>query len=146
MNETNIDFTYIKIDTNAHSYLAFVYGRQFSTFDGTRTLYPRRHIYVIIMFSVSFTYMQFESAHEETYNKTYATSEDSDQTAHPRSLIRVFSDRMCLLQPTCYPKIDERKLLPYTVDVQTDLNLCWSRRSYCRFCRALTQILYTFTF
>ena len=40
-----------------------------------------------------------EPAHDKTYNKTSATSEDSDQPAHPRSLIRVFADRMCLLQP-----------------------------------------------
>ena len=41
----------------------------------------------------------FEPAHDKTYNKTCAISEDSDQPAHPRSLIRVFADRMCLLQP-----------------------------------------------
>ena len=35
------------------------------------------------------------SQHTPTiYNKTYATSEYSDLTAHPRSLIRVFADRM----------------------------------------------------
>ena len=33
---------------------------------------------------------------------TCATSEDSDQTAHLRSLIRVFAYRMCLLQPLGY--------------------------------------------
>ena len=41
----------------------------------------------------------FEPAHGKTYNKTCAISEDSDQPAHPRSLIRVFAVRMCLLQP-----------------------------------------------
>ena len=46
------------------------------------------------------------------YNKICATSEDSDQPAHPRSLIRVFADRMCLLQPPGYPKG-----MPYWVDV-----------------------------
>ena len=35
-----------------------------------------------------------EPAHDKTYNN--ATSEDSDQTAHSRSLICVFADRMCL--------------------------------------------------
>ena len=63
-----------------------------------------------------------------------ATSEDSYQPAHPRSLIRVFADRMCLLQPPGYPKRDERELLPYWVDVQADLSLCWSHKSYCRSC------------
>ena len=32
-------------------------------------------------------------AHDKTYNKTCVTSENSDQPAHPRSLIRVFADR-----------------------------------------------------
>ena len=40
-----------------------------------------------------------EPAHDKTYNKTCATREDSDQPAHPRRLIRVFVDRMCL--PGC---------------------------------------------
>ena len=40
-----------------------------------------------------------EPAYHKTYDKTCATSEDSDQTAHLRSLIWVFADRICLLQP-----------------------------------------------
>ena len=40
----------------------------------------------------------FEPALDKTNNKTCATGEDSDQPAHPRSLIRVFAGRMCLLQ------------------------------------------------
>ena len=79
----------------------------------------------------------YESAHNKTYNKTCATSKDSDQTAHPRSLIRVFADHMCLLQPPGYPKRDEKEPLPYWVHVQADLSLC-------RFCRALGHIyIYT---
>ena len=46
-------------------------------------------------------------AHVKTCNKTFATSEDS-QTALPRSLIRVFADRMCFLQPTGYLNRDKR--------------------------------------
>ena len=38
-----------------------------------------------------------DSTHDKTYNKTCATSEDSDQPAHPRSLIRVFANRNCLI-------------------------------------------------
>ena len=30
---------------------------------------------------------EYEPTHDKTYNKTKATSEDSDQPAHPRSLI-----------------------------------------------------------
>ena len=83
----------------------------------------------------------FVSAHDKTYNKTCATSEDSDQPARPRSLIRVFADRMCLLQPPGYPKRDKQEPLPYWVDVQVDLSLCWSHTSYCKFCHALAQTL-----
>ena len=49
----------------------------------------------------------------QTYMKTCATSKDSDQPAHSRSLIRVFADPMCLLQPQNYPKRDTREPLPY---------------------------------
>ena len=64
--------------------------------------------------------------------------------AHARSLIRPFADRMCLLQPPGYPERDKREPLPYWVDVQADPSLCWSHRSYCRLCRALTHIINTY--
>ena len=69
--------------------------------------------------------LQIEPAHDKTYNKTCATSEDSDQPAHPRSLIRIFADRMCLLQPPGYPKQDKRESLPYWMDIQAS-RFCWS--------------------
>ena len=49
----------------------------------------------------------FEPVHDKTYNKTYASSEDLDQPAHSRSLIRVLANRMCLLKPPSYPKRDK---------------------------------------
>ena len=58
----------------------------------------------------------FEPA-QTKYNETYATSEDSDQPVHPHSLIRVFTDRMWLLQPAGYLKRDEREPLAYWVDM-----------------------------
>ena len=82
-----------------------------------------------------------EPAHDKPYNKTCATSKDSDQPAHLCSLIRVFADNMCLLQPQGYSKKDKRESLPYWVDVQADLSLCWLHRSYCRFCHVLAQML-----
>ena len=82
----------------------------------------------------------YEPEHEKTYNKTCATSEDSDQPAHPCNLIRVFADGMCLLQPPGHPMKDKQEPLPYWVDVQPDLSLCWSHRSYCRFCRMLAHM------
>ena len=67
----------------------------------------------------------------QTYNKTCATSEDSDQPAHPHSLVRVFADRMCLLQPPGYHNRDKQEPLPTWVSVQADLRRSWSYRSYC---------------
>ena len=56
----------------------------------------------------------------------HATGEDSDQLAYLRSLIRIFADGMCYLKPTGYSKRNEQELLPYWMDVQADLSLCWS--------------------
>ena len=102
-----------------------------------------RHILLLLLNTCQEHKLWNESAHDKIYNKTCATSEDSDQPAHPRSLIRVFADCICLLQPPGYPKRDKREPLPYWVDVQADLSLCWSHMSYCRFCRALAQMLIT---
>ena len=86
---------------------------------------------------------RYEPVHDKTYNKTYTTSKNSDQPRHPCSLIRVFADCMCFLQPLPYPKRDTREALPYWVDVQADLSLCWSNKSYWRFCHALAQMVIT---
>ena len=50
----------------------------------------------------------------------------TDQPAQPRSLISVFTDRLCFLQPSGYPKTDKREPLPYWIDVEADLRFCWS--------------------
>ena len=81
--------------------------------------------------------MWYEPAHDKTYNNSCSISEDSDQPAPPRSLIRVLADRMCLLQPPGNPERDTRETLPYWVDVQADQSLCWSHRSYYMYCREL---------
>ena len=72
------------------------------------------HIYQKTGFVVmwSLLYVNWVMSRQKTYSKTCATSEDSDQPAHPRSLIRVFADRMCLGQPPGYPKRDKREPLP----------------------------------
>ena len=43
-------------------------------------------------------------AHDKTYNMICANSEDSDQPAHPRNLIRDLAEHKCILQPLGYPK------------------------------------------
>ena len=35
---------------------------------------------------------------------------------------------------------EKTRPLLYWVNIQADLNLCWSHRSYCRFCRALAHL------
>ena len=81
----------------------------------------------------------YKPVHNKTYNKTCATSKNSDQPAHSRSLVRVFADSKCLLWPPGYPKRD--KPLPYWVAVQADLSLFWSHSSYCR-CYPLLSHIY----
>ena len=87
-----------------------------------------------------FKWNAFEPERDKKYNKTCATSEDSDQPAHSRSLIRVFAGRMCLLQPPSYPKTDKREPLPYLVNEQAELNLSWLHRSFFMFCHALAHL------
>ena len=82
------------------------------------------------------------SQHKLTIRCGCATSEDSDQPTHPCSLIRVFTDCMCLLQPPGYPKRAKWGPLLDWVDVQADLSVCWLHRSYCRFSCALAQIIF----
>ena len=65
-----------------------------------------------------------------------ATNEDSDQPVNLHSLIRVFAESMCLLQLPGYPKRDEREPLPYWVNVQADLSICWSLGLHYRVHRA----------
>ena len=63
-----------------------------------------------------------EREHGKTYIKTCATREDSDQSTHQCSLIRVFAGRMCLLQPPGYPKRDKTGTLAILGDSQADLS------------------------
>ena len=78
-------------------------------------------------FSIGAIHIWFEPAHDQTYNKSSATSEDSDQTAHTRSLIWVFTGRMCVfsLKPI-QRRINENPCH------KSELSLCWLHRSYCR--------------
>ena len=72
------------------------------------------------------------------YNKTCATSENSDAFAQSDHSLR---DRMCLLKLLGCPKRNKREPLTYWVGVQTDLSLYWFQRSYGRFCHALTHFV-----
>ena len=52
-------------------------------------------------------------------------------------LLRVLADHV----PPFASRISGPKNTPYWADVQADQSLCWSLRSYCRFCHVLVQIL-----
>ena len=81
----------------------------------------------------------FEPVHDNTYNKTCVTSEDSEQPVHPPSMAWVLGypslDSLKTVEGTC----DQQSLLSDCADVQADLRLQWLHKSYCRFCRALAQ-------
>ena len=101
---------------------------------------------------------EFPSAYlQKILKATKTTTNNSQRTTKPtirlvrpakaqislriRAVWSVFADRMCLLQPPGYPERDQREPLPNWVDVQAELSLCWSHRSYCSFCRALAHRL-----
>ena len=80
-----------------------------------------------------------DTAYDKTYNKTCATSENSDRPVHPRNLIRVFADRMCLLQLPGHPKLMSENP-SHTGCMNRLIGVSVGHRSYCRFCRAPGQI------
>ena len=87
----------------------------------TRSFFPWRgpSSYSSVIVGIQFLmYDQFE--------RTYAPSEDSDQTAHSRSLIRIFTGRIldsegCKVSSCC-----QRRLWSDCADAQADLILCWA--------------------
>ena len=66
------------------------------------------YLFIFIYFFLFFWHFGYEPAHDKTYNKTFATREDSNQPAHSRSLIRIFADHMCLLQPPGYKNVSKK--------------------------------------
>ena len=61
-----------------------------------------------------------------------ANSEDSDQAAHPRSLIRVFAHPYVFYNLRAFIRGINKKPCHYGKIMKADLNLCWSHRSCCR--------------
>ena len=64
----------------------------------------------------------FEPPYDKTNKMTVVPSEESDQSGHPPSLIRVFDVR--------------------SMDAQADLSLRWAHKSFCWFCHAVAQFSY----
>ena len=86
--------------------------------------------------------MTNEPAYDKTYNKTCATSNDSDQPVHPPSMTRVFVypvlDSLEAVEGIC----DQRRLWSDCADAQDDQSLHWSHKSCCRFCRAMAKMIF----
>ena len=59
---------------------------------------------------------EWTSAREKPTIPLVRPARGSDQAAHSRSLIRVFADRICILQHPGYPKRDKWEPFPYWVD------------------------------
>ena len=71
----------------------------------------------------------YEPQREKTYPLTCAPTEDSNQPAHPRSLIRAFVVRMKKLCILGYPKSAQRRFRSDCANAQSDLNLRWAHVS-----------------
>ena len=70
---------------------------------------------------------------EKSYLLTCASNEDSDQPAHPRSLIWVFIVRMKIPCIHDYPKCVKWRFWSNCGNAQADLNLWWAYMSKVRF-------------
>ena len=68
---------------------------------------------------------KYEQQREKAYRWIYAPIDDSDQSAHPHSLIRVFVVRVKKLCVLGYPKCSQWRFWSDCADAQVDLNLRW---------------------
>ena len=74
-----------------------------------------------------------EPPHDKTNKMACAPSEDSDQTAQPPSLIRVFAVRMKKVWVLSYPLSAQRRFWSDWADAQADLSLRWAHSYYVGF-------------
>ena len=79
-------------------------------------------------------YNKNELPHDKTNKKACAHSEDSDQSGHPPSLIRVFAVHMKKAWVLSYPLSAQQRLWSDWADAQADLSLRWVHMPYCWFC------------
>ena len=87
------------------------------------------------------TFLLNEPQHDKTNKMTCVPTEDSDQSRHQPSLIRVFAVRSV---GSWGPKVSscrQQRLWSDWVDAQADLSLCWARMSFCWFYREQAQII-----
>ena len=87
-------------------------------------------------------YLQ-EPQRQETYLHTRAPSEDSDQPAHSRSLIRIFTGRILDSQGyKVFFSCRQRRLCSDCADAQAYLNLRWAHWSEVTFSSVAVYLSY----
>ena len=74
-----------------------------------------------------------EPPHDKTNKVACAPSEDSDQSGHPPSLIRVFAIRMKKAWVLSYPLSTQRRLWSDGVAALADLSLRWAHSHFVGF-------------
>ena len=75
------------------------------------------------------SHLIYEQQHEKTHLRTCPPSEDSDQPAHSRSLIRIFTGRILDSQGCKVSPCGQRRLKSDCADAQADLSLRWAHIS-----------------
>ena len=83
--------------------------------------------------------MKIEPWHDFTNKMICAPSEDSDQSGHPPSLIRVSAVRLMQNWVLSYPLNTQRRLWSDWADAQANLSLRWAQKSFCWFCHEAAQ-------
>ena len=84
--------------------------------------------------------MKNEPPHDKTNKMACVPSEDSDQSGHPPSLIRVLAVRIKKAWVLSYPLSAQRRLWSDWADAQADLSLCLAHMPFCWFCHEVAQI------
>ena len=82
------------------------------------------------------------TARQNMYLWTRAPSEDSDQTAQSRSLIRIFTGRSLHSQGSDVSFCEQRRPWSDCVDAQSYLNLRWAHMSESTFSQPVAQLQY----
>ena len=75
--------------------------------------------------------LEYEPHRDKTNKMVCAPSEDSDQSGHPPSLIRVFAVLMKKAKALSYPLCAQRRLWSDWADAQADLSLRWAHMPFC---------------
>ena len=85
-----------------------------------------------------------EPPHDKTNKMACAPSEDSNQTGHSHSLIRVFAVHMKKAWALSYPLSAQRRLWSDWADAQIDLSLRWAHMPFCWFCHEAAHFVSTY--